>query len=98
MAHSPSIYPDDPESTHYDPLVYADHGPSGHDALHWPTTPRPKVSIQRACAPVSAPEQLQRTLAPPRADLLNLRVFDVVISYLRSLTQKTRVIFRRRMP
>ncbi len=27
VARSPSIYPDDPESAHYDPNVYADHGP-----------------------------------------------------------------------
>ena len=30
VALSPSIYPDDPESSHYDPNVYADHGHSGH--------------------------------------------------------------------
>jgi multidrug efflux pump subunit AcrB len=32
VARSPSIYPDDPESAHYDPNVYADHGQSGHEA------------------------------------------------------------------
>jgi multidrug efflux pump subunit AcrB len=31
VAHSPSIYPDDPHSVHYDPLVYAGHGPMGHE-------------------------------------------------------------------
>jgi hypothetical protein len=33
---SPSIYPDDPESAHYDPNCYADdvHGHAGHDAVH----------------------------------------------------------------
>jgi multidrug efflux pump subunit AcrB len=34
VAISPSIYPDDPESSHYDPNVYADPGQSGHSADH----------------------------------------------------------------
>jgi hypothetical protein len=29
-ARSPSIYPDDPESAHYDPAVFANQGQSGH--------------------------------------------------------------------
>jgi hypothetical protein len=31
---SPSIYPDDRESAHYDPLVFVDEDPSEHDAEH----------------------------------------------------------------
>ena len=34
VARSPSIYPDDPESAHYDPNVYAEQHHSGHDAGH----------------------------------------------------------------
>ena len=34
VARSPSIYPDDPESAHYDPNVYAEHAHGGHDAGH----------------------------------------------------------------
>jgi multidrug efflux pump subunit AcrB len=30
VAHSPSIYPGDPESAHYDPMVFATEGQSGH--------------------------------------------------------------------
>ena len=30
--HSPSIYPNDPESPHYDPLVFAEEGKSGGEA------------------------------------------------------------------
>jgi len=36
VARSPSIYPDDPESSHYDPNVYADLGHSGHAAPSGP--------------------------------------------------------------
>ena len=32
VARSPSIYPDDPESAHYDPQVFADEAHAGHDA------------------------------------------------------------------
>jgi multidrug efflux pump subunit AcrB len=32
VARSPSIYPDDPESSHYDPHVYAGQGHAGHGA------------------------------------------------------------------
>ena len=32
VAHSPSIYPDDRDSTHYDPLLYAADGAPGHAA------------------------------------------------------------------
>ena len=46
VAHSPSIYPDDPESKHYDPRVFVDevgighHGESGHpDASGHPAAP-----------------------------------------------------------
>ena len=31
VAHSPSIYPDDPESKHYDPKVFVDEVDPGHD-------------------------------------------------------------------
>ena len=34
VARSPSIYPDDPESSHYDPNVYADEGGSGAHHSH----------------------------------------------------------------
>jgi multidrug efflux pump subunit AcrB len=34
VALSPSIYPDDPESSHFDPNVYADHGHSGQPVAH----------------------------------------------------------------
>ncbi len=34
VARSPSIYPDDPESSHYDPNVYANQDHSGHGAEH----------------------------------------------------------------
>ena len=34
VARSPSIYPDDPESAHYDPNVYAEQAHAGHDAAH----------------------------------------------------------------
>ncbi len=34
VAVSPSIYPDDPESSHYDPNVYSDNGQSGHAVAH----------------------------------------------------------------
>ncbi len=34
VARSPSIYPDDPESAHYDPNVFATHGDSGHAVAH----------------------------------------------------------------
>ncbi len=34
VARSPSVYPDDPESAHYDPDVFADHGASGHADAH----------------------------------------------------------------
>ncbi len=34
VAISPSIYPDDPESSYYDPDVYADRGHAGHGADH----------------------------------------------------------------
>ena len=37
VAHSPSIYPDDPESSHYDPHVFAEEG---HAESH-----RPRSSI-----------------------------------------------------
>jgi multidrug efflux pump subunit AcrB len=30
VARSPSVYPDDPESSHYDPNAYADRGEAGH--------------------------------------------------------------------
>ena len=32
--YSPSIYPDDRESTHYDPTVYSEEGHAGHDGGH----------------------------------------------------------------
>jgi hypothetical protein len=32
VARSASIYPDDPESSHYDPNVYAGQGDAGHGA------------------------------------------------------------------
>jgi predicted RND superfamily exporter protein len=32
VARSPSIYPDDPESAHYDPNCYAEHADAGHGA------------------------------------------------------------------
>jgi multidrug efflux pump subunit AcrB len=42
LAISPSIYPDDPESSHYDPNVYADRGHDGHSAGHGTThSPEP---------------------------------------------------------
>jgi multidrug efflux pump subunit AcrB len=34
MAKSPSIYPDDPESKHYDPRVFIDEAEPGHDGGH----------------------------------------------------------------
>ncbi len=44
QSHSPSLYPDDPESAHYDPLVYAHTDDSGHEippppAEHFPPHP-----------------------------------------------------------
>jgi multidrug efflux pump subunit AcrB len=39
LAISPSIYPDDPESSHYDPNVYADRGHDSHSAGHGTTHP-----------------------------------------------------------
>jgi hypothetical protein len=34
VARSPSIYPDDPESAHYDPNCYAQEAHGGHEADH----------------------------------------------------------------
>jgi hypothetical protein len=31
--HTPSIYPDDRDSTHFDPLVYAEDGHAGHESI-----------------------------------------------------------------
>ena len=42
VAHSPSIYPDDRESTYYDPHVFDDRVSSGHfDAAHEPQKDQP---------------------------------------------------------
>ena len=58
VARSPSIYPDDPESPHYDPLLYAHEGESGAEG----TTPLDGD-------PVSAPLQSDGhpTGSPPSA-------------------------------
>jgi predicted RND superfamily exporter protein len=34
VARSPSIYPDDPESAHYDPNCYAEPAHAGHESAH----------------------------------------------------------------
>ena len=34
VARSPSIYPDDPESAHYDPNVFDDRAHGGQEASH----------------------------------------------------------------
>ena len=39
VARSPSIYPDDRDSVHYDPLVYAGHGHSGQEVIPRPEKP-----------------------------------------------------------
>jgi hypothetical protein len=39
VARSPSIYPDDPESSHYDPNVYAGQGHAGHADPSGPLDP-----------------------------------------------------------
>ena len=41
VARSPSVYPDDPESSHYDPDVFADHGHSAHASPHQPESSTP---------------------------------------------------------
>ncbi len=42
LSHSPSIYPDDPESAHYDPLVYAHTDESGQALAPPPSEPFPQ--------------------------------------------------------
>ena len=42
VARSPSIYPDDPESSHYDPQVFADEEPDRHRASRARTASRPR--------------------------------------------------------
>ena len=64
VARSPSIYPDDPESVHYDPLVYADHGPSGHDVAPWPRVPRPRSRHPDDLATVRVPSRYNEPGAP----------------------------------
>ena len=41
VVRSPSIYPDDRDSTHYDPLVYADEGHAGHEVAPRADQPGP---------------------------------------------------------
>jgi len=47
VAHSPSVYPGDPESLHYDPEAFAGEGESGDEAAlpvgeHDPSQPQPE--------------------------------------------------------
>ena len=56
VAHSPSIYPDDRDSTHYDPLVYAGRGPRrprGRSAGGPPVRLDPHVPTETATAPTA---------------------------------------------
>jgi multidrug efflux pump subunit AcrB len=45
-AHSPSIYPDDPESPHYDPLYVGNETPSAHDGKEEPNG-EPRTVLDR---------------------------------------------------
>jgi hypothetical protein len=61
VARSPSIYPDDPNSAHYDPLVYAHGAESAHPAAGksgQPTPPQPQPGER-------APASVHQPIAPP---------------------------------
>jgi hypothetical protein len=61
-AASPSIYPDDPESRHYDPNVYAGQGHAGHAAASAPADLQNGTNHDDPGAghkPGSAPDALQ---------------------------------------
>ena len=51
VARSPSVYPDDPESSHYDPDVFADQRSSvhGHGDAH--ATPSPPLDLGEELLP-----------------------------------------------
>jgi multidrug efflux pump subunit AcrB len=60
-AHSPSLYPDDPESTHYDPTAFAEVAPAHeNEALATPNTDgngSPNSGGATPALPPSAPEE-----------------------------------------
>jgi hypothetical protein len=68
---SPSIYPDDPESAYYDPLVYSemhesDHG-AGHEAA--PPASQPSPAQPSAAAPSNVTTDVPLNLSDaPRTD------------------------------
>jgi hypothetical protein len=48
VAASPSLYPDDPESKHFDPRVFVDEAPPGHDGdSHHDGAPRHNDKVGR---------------------------------------------------
>jgi hypothetical protein len=53
-ARSPSLYPDDPESPHYDPMAFAPAGHSGNGAA--PEADRPVASPPQAIEHNHAPD------------------------------------------
>ncbi|HZW35163.1 MAG TPA: efflux RND transporter permease subunit, partial [Isosphaeraceae bacterium] len=57
VARSPSIYPDDPESAHYDPDCYAEPTHGGHEADHGakPHTPPEENGFGPGGGPASGP-------------------------------------------
>jgi hypothetical protein len=82
-SRSPSMYPDDPESAHYDPLVFAHTDEAGHElpppaAEHAPTHPHHPdnhlIGEWRELSPLPAsldtdePGQAPREAAPPESD------------------------------
>jgi hypothetical protein len=77
VPRSPSIYPDDPESAHYDPLAYAPAGESGRQATRGaghPVAPvppsgegglEPVVEVRRIVPPISANPQPDEHIQTP---------------------------------
>jgi hypothetical protein len=67
---SPSIYPDDPESAYYDPLVYSEMHESGHGAGHEAAPPADQPSpAQPPAAPSNVTTDVPMNLSDaPRTD------------------------------
>jgi multidrug efflux pump subunit AcrB len=61
VARSPSLYPDDPDSPHYDPLAFANDGESGEGHTPAADQPVPPHPPERGHAPGPAPS------GPPEA-------------------------------
>jgi len=65
-ARSPSIYPDDPESPHFDPQAYADvdENATPHTVEQVPTQPL-SAEPNRPAAPPQSPNTMTTSLEPP---------------------------------